>query len=605
MNPRILSPPAGHLLLILLLGVLAYSNSFGVPFVLDDFESITRNETIRSLGNFLPGGSGYDFHPRRWVGYLSFALNHHFGGLNVFGYHLVNLFIHLATALLVYALTRLSFRTPVLAASRLAPLAGSLALLAALLFVVHPVQTQAVTYVVQRLTSLCALFYLLALVFYLAARLHSEKNLADQDGLVTQKWGGRPTFFLIGMSLIATVLAMFTKEIAFTLPLAAALYEWAFFRGPWRRRLIFLAPLLPTLAIIPLFVALGQELGGDGTFQQTLVDIPRWHYLFTQLPVILTYLRLLILPINQNLDYDFPVYSGFFATPVILSFLLLAAVIALMFRLFAATRQPLSASVDPAARLCAFGMAWFFLTLSVESSLVPLADVIFEHRLYLPSIGAFMAIAVALFLLREKLAERIPGRLPLLAGALVILVLTAASWQRNRDWRSEVHIWQDTVRKSPNKSRPWYNLGTHLTDAGRPTEAIEALAQAVTLDPQHAEAWHNLGRSYLLNNQAAKAVVPLRTAVSLKPEMDNAVVNLAVALIQTRHPQEAIPLLQGVRRRYPDWPEVRLNLGIAYLGIGQTASAKSELAALQRIAPPLARELAEMIARTESRARTR
>lgn len=602
MIPRILSPPAGHLLLILLLGVLAYSNSFGVPFILDDFESITRNETIRDLGNFLPGGSGYDFHPRRWVGYFSFALNHHFGGLNVFGYHLVNLFIHLATALLVYALTRLSFRTPVLAASHLAPRAGSLALLAALLFVVHPVQTQAVTYVVQRLTSLCTLFYLLALVLYLAARLHSEKALADKDGQSVRAWDDRQSFFLLGTACVAAVLAMFTKEIAFTLPLAAALYEWAFFRGPWRRRLIFLAPLLPTLAIIPLFVALGQELGSDGTFQQTLVDIPRWHYLFTQFPVILTYLRLLILPIQQNLDYDFPIYTGFFAPQVILSFLVLAAGIAVALRLFAATRR---GSVDSAVRLAAFGMVWFFLTLSVESSLVPLADVIFEHRLYLPSVGAFMAFAVGLFLLREKLSSKLTGRLPLLAGAVVIVVLTAASWQRNRDWRSEVHIWQDTVRKSPNKSRPWYNLGTHLTDAGRPTEAIPALAQAVTLDPQHAEAWHNLGRSYLLNNQAAKAVVPLRTAVSLKPEMDNAVVNLAVALIQTRNPRAAIPLLEGIRKRFPEWPEVRLNLGIAYLGLGQIVSAKSELAALQRIAPSSARELADLIARTESRLQSR
>ena len=602
MIPRILSPPAGHLLLILLLGVLAYSNSFGVPFVLDDFESITRNESIRDLGNFLPGGSGYDFHPRRWVGYFSFALNHHFGGLNVFGYHLVNLFIHLATALLVYALTRLSFRTPVLAASRLAPRAGSLALLAALLFVVHPVQTQAVTYVVQRLTSLCTLFYLLALVLYLAARLHSEKNLADKDGQGIRAWGDRKTFFLLGTACVTAVLAMFTKEIAFTLPLAAALYEWSFFRGPWRRRLTFLAPLLPTLAIIPLFVALGRELGSDGTFQQTLVDIPRRHYLFTQFPVILTYLRLLILPIHQNLDYDFPVYTRFFAPQVILSFLLLAAGIAVALRLFAATRR---GAVDPAVRLATFGIVWFFLTLSVESSLVPLADVIFEHRLYLPSVGAFTAFAVAIFLLREKLPNTLPGRLPLLAGAVVILVLTAASWQRNRDWRSEVSIWQDTVGKSPNKSRPWYNLGTHLTDAGRPAEAIPALARAVTLDPRYAEAWHNLGRSYLLSNQAVKAVVPLRTAVSLKPEMDNAVVNLAVALLQTGDPRGALPLLEKTRQRFPEWPEVRLNLGIAYLGIGQTASARRELAALQRIAPALARELAEMIARTESRLQSR
>lgn len=604
MTQRILPPPAGHLLLVLLLGVLAYSNSFGVPFILDDFESITRNESIRDLGNFLPGGSGYDFHPRRWVGYFSFALNHHFGGLNVFGYHLVNLLIHLTAALLIYALTRLSFRTPVLAESRLAPQAGSLALLAALFFVVHPVQTQAVTYVVQRLTSLCTLLYLLSLVLYIVARLRLEQSFADNGSQDAYKYGIRHALFPLGMAFIAAVLAMFTKEIAFTLPLAAALYEWAFFRGAWRLRLPLLLPLLATLAIIPAFVILGRELGSDGTFQQTLVDIPRWHYLFTQFPVIVTYLRLLIFPINQNLDYDFPVYTSFFAPQVILSFLVLTAIIALALRLFAATR-PGRNSADPSLRLMAFGTAWFFLTLSVESSLVPLADVIFEHRLYLPTVGAFMALATLLFLLRGKMPKRIPGQLLLLAGGMVILVLTAASWQRNRDWRSEVSIWQDTVRKSPNKSRPWYNLGTHLTDAGRPTEAIPALARAVTLDPQHAEAWHNLGRSYLLNNQAAKAIVPLRTAVSLKPEMDNAVVNLAVALIQTRNPRAAIPHLEGVRRRFPEWPEVRLNLGIAYLGIGQIAAARRELAALQRITPPLARELADMIDRTESRLQSR
>ncbi|MHB8709188.1 MAG: hypothetical protein ACYC9I_09960, partial [Desulfuromonadales bacterium] len=273
MNEKALQHPFTHILLIVGLGILAYSNSFGVPFVLDDLESIVQNEAIRSLGNFLPGGAGLDFHFRRWVAYFSFALNYRFGGLGVTGYHLVNLVVHLGTAALVYALVRLTFRTPVLAGSRLSPQAGIVALLAALFFVVHPVQTQAVTYIVQRLTSLCTFFYLLSLVLYAWGRLRMEESLGrDTTGNGTGQppvpSPRSPLFWLpFAGSLLAAVLAMFTKEIAFTLPLAALLFEFSFFRGEHRKRLLLLLPLLLTLAIIPMLVLTGQELTAEGTLR--------------------------------------------------------------------------------------------------------------------------------------------------------------------------------------------------------------------------------------------------------------------------------------------------------------------------------------------------
>lgn len=582
--------PLTHLALILLLGTLAYSNSLRVPFVLDDLESIVRNETIRSLGNFLPGGSGLDFHFRRWVAYFTFALNYRIGGLNVTGYHVANLAIHLGSAALVYVLGRLTFRTPFLAGSRLSPKAGIVALLAALLFVAHPVQTQAVTYVVQRLTSLCTFFYLLSLALYLWGRLRLEES---------QPRPLRAWLPLAG-AVLAALLAMFTKEIAFTLPLAALLCEFSFFRGAWRQRVLFLLPLLLTLVIIPLLVLTGRELSAEGTLLQARTDIPRGDYLLTQLPVIVTYLRLLLLPIGQNLDYDYPVYRTFFTPPVFLSFILLAGLLGLaiwLYRKSTPYAQHASSPQSPAPelRLIAFGFCWFFLTLSVESSFVPLPDVIFEHRLYLPMAGIAVAAATAILLISQRTLALLAGRLSLVATAVIILALAGATWQRNRVWRSEISLWADVTRKSPGKSRPWYNLGTHLTDSGKPAEAIAPLMQAVNLDPQFADAWHNLGRAYLLTDRLADALPPLRAAVKLDPEMDNAAVNLAAALLRSNRPAEAVPLLERVCQRLPAWADARYNLGLAYVGINDFNAAKRELALLTRLSPPHARALATKI----------
>ena len=434
------------ILLILIVGIIVYVNTFQVPFVLDDDWTIVKNPVIRSLDNFYANSTGYEFLPNRYVATLSLAINYFFGGLDVTGYHVVNLLIHLLSALLVYALLRLTFHTPYFEA-QVESDSGSglgstspwlsaffsppffLPLFAALLFVVHPVQTQAVTYIVQRMTSLATMFYLLSCVFYVLARLSMEHTLnvmpenGDKTKTIVPLDRVKQGLLLTG-SVAAAVLAMKTKEIAFTLPVAILLYEVCFFRGFWRRRLLCLLPLFATLPIIPMTIL---DFGG---FDSDLLSdpgrqLPVGHtistqdYLLTQFRVIVTYLRLLVLPIKQNLDYDYPVYREFFAPPVLLSFLLLVALFALAVYLFwrtrhsgekqvkhksgserdslatspLATAQPVDHSSLPYLRLISFGIFWFFLTLSVESSLIPLADVIMEHRLYLPGFGAATVLA--------------------------------------------------------------------------------------------------------------------------------------------------------------------------------------------------------------------
>ncbi|MGA8890355.1 MAG: hypothetical protein WB493_02215, partial [Anaeromyxobacteraceae bacterium] len=298
---------------VVLLGLAAYANSLHGAFVFDDLEQIVENPALRDLGSFL-GPAGYRFLPNRFVGYVTFAMNHAVGGLDPVGWHVVNLAIHLANALLVWAFVRLAFRSPHLRGSALAPSADAVAFVAAALFVAHPLATQAVSYVVQRLTSLAALFYLAAVVLYLRWRLGT---------------GRRAGVALYAAVLVSALLAMRTKEIAFTLPVALALVEWALLDGG-RRRWLAILPVVLVALLIPLtLVDLGKPASGvfASADASTRVMAPagRMDYLRTQAVVVASYLRLLALPVGQTVDHEVAIRRSWLAPDVAGSTLLLAA----------------------------------------------------------------------------------------------------------------------------------------------------------------------------------------------------------------------------------------------------------------------------------------
>ena len=354
-----------------MIAILIYSNTFSASFHFDDSLNIVDNPQIKTLNYFSNWSSS------RYVGFLSFALNYHFGELNVVGYHLLNLLIHIANAYLVYFLILLLFKTPINASSRISDRSFVIALVTASLFTIHPIQTQAVTYIVQRFASLATLFYLFTLVCYLKWRLSASAS-----------WGGSrrgQDWLWYVAALLSTILAMKTKEISFTLPFMILLVEFVFFRPITRKIGLTFLPFTLCLAIIPLSIsgALGE---GEADSFGVSDDITRQDYLLTQFRVIMTYLRLLILPIRQNLDYDYPIYHSFLDPAVWLSFFFLL--------LLVGSALYLLVKVRPSSPLISFGILWFFLTLSIESSIIPIADVIFEHRLYLPSVGAFLVMAV-------------------------------------------------------------------------------------------------------------------------------------------------------------------------------------------------------------------
>jgi tetratricopeptide (TPR) repeat protein len=313
---------------------------------------------------------------------------------------------------------------------------------------------------------------------------------------------------------------MLTKQIAFTLPLAVGLYEFMFFKGRKLRRMLWLVPVFLTMLIIPLtLMGVGRplpEMMGDIGDKTAIRDMPRLEYLFTEFRVIVTYLRLLLLPINQNLDYDYQLYQGFFEPAVSVSFLFLLGLFGLGVYLYRRSRVG-----EKAGRLVAFGIFWFFITLSVESSIIPL-HVIYEHRVYLPSVGAFLAAATAACVLLRGIGNRKLGAGAVLSFVLILSAFSYAAFARNAVWKSEISLWSDVLKKSPMKAGGHMELAIACRSKGLTVEAVKHYKTALMLEPKWADAHYNLGVAYLELGQTEKAYGEFKMALQIRPDFAGA-----------------------------------------------------------------------------------
>src|SRR5208283_1708111 len=241
------------------------------------------------------------------------------------------------------------------------------------------------------------------------------------------------TYYLLPItSLLSAVLAMMTKETAFTLPVIIVLYEFVFFKSSLKKKLLLMIPILCTMLIIPITIIgtnrpLGEIIAYVSERFRLHSSLPRWDYLMTQMRVITTYIRLLFLPVYQNLDYNYPVYHSLFQIPVFLSLVFLSLILGtgVYMIIISSTSSRFSGLFSRFTihdsrpfRLIGFGILWFFITLSVESSIIPIADVIFEHRLYLPAAGAFIAITASAF----SIAGNVPSGQKVTERTIVIVM---------------------------------------------------------------------------------------------------------------------------------------------------------------------------------------
>lgn len=554
---------------VALAAFLVYSRVFHSPFILDDRMYIVENAQLRGLSNFWPPSG------TRYLGYLSFALNYHFNKLDVFGYHMVNLMIHIINSALVFALVRSIIKTPKIAASVGKGADIFIPFLSALLFAAHPVQTESVTYITQRFASLAALFYLLSFVFYI--RWRNVKN-------------GNPAFYTV--SLASAILAQKTKEISFTLPVIILLFEFAFLseKGEFKKRLPALVPFLLTLLIIPatlLIQGKGGAAGIDSKIMEAqlkeLLTLSRHDYLITQFRVIVTYLRLLVLPINQNLQYDYALSKSIFEPQTLLSFLFLLAVFIGNVILFIKARARGNAYL----LLAASGVFWFFITLSIESSIIPIKDVIFEHRLYLPLAGMALAFSSIVFYGAERLLSSPSAKKAALAIIVLItfIPLSAAAYTRNLDWRDKIEFYEDMASKSPRKPSVHYDLGKLYKDVGRLDDAVREYKIAIRLKPDYAEAHTNLGNVYLEKGYFDQAIEEYVVALRIDPSDPETYYNIGTAYYNQMSPQKAASAFMEAIRLMPTHIEAHNSLGNVYFRTGQFDKAQEEYLTVLKLNP--------------------
>ena len=551
-----LNRPFLHCALICAIGLIIYSNTFSVPFQWDEVGHIQGNPIVKNLHYFSEPSSAkelpyYDAFVQRYISYLSFAIDYKIHGSHVTGYHIVNISIHLLNALLVYFLVNLIFMTPFLNQSRIRDNSKLIALFAALLFVSHPLQTMAVTYIYQRLASLVTFFYLLSLVSYTTARL-SESTVS------------RYTSY--GLSVFFAVCAMKTKENAFTLPFVITLFEFFFFSGPARKRVLTLFPLFLTILIIPLTAinidnTHGNLVGAIDSATKSTDVLTRGAYLLVQFQALTTYLRLLFFPVGQNLIYDFPGSLSFFDIKVIFPFLLLIGI--LLFGIYLFLR---SKGTDCTFRVVAFGIFWFFIAHSIESSIFPLKMLAQEYRMYLPSVGVFIGISTGIFLIFNKLRNREMTVFSVIA--VIILFLSVTTYARNIVWQNRISLWEDVVRKSPNAIQGHLNLAAAYTEKGLIDKAIEQYRTCLSIEPGFYYVNVNLGLCYAKQGFIDKAIEQYNLTLSIKPEDSFARYAMGLAYYKKGLTGKAMEEFKAALRANPRFAEAHVNLGIAYAQSG-------------------------------------
>lgn len=508
-----------------LLGILVYSNTFSNPFHFDDISFIAENYAIRNIGNI---GALWNYWPTRFTGIFSLALNYKFHQLEVLGYHLVNLFMHIGTSLLVLWFTRLIFLAPAMEAQEISKNKNRITLFISLIFLVHPVQTEAINYIFQRVTILAAFFYLASLCLYIKAALLRQAKKAASN-------------FYYSLSLAAALAGMFSKEVVFTLPLTVSLFHFCFLREKGRADWKYIIPFFVMLPIIPVTILITKPLvfmNVQKFFENPAVN--SGSYVFTQFRVLVTYLRLFLFPVEQNLDYDYPLSKSFWEIPALSSFILLLFILIIGIRAF------------KRYRLASFGILWFFITLLPESSIIPLSDVIYEHRLYLPLTGCSIAAVSSIYYFLGK-------KRPLIAGIVLvsaIICCSVLSYNRNLVWKSEFSLWNDTVLKSPKKVRPYNERGLAYLDKGDYDKAILDFTQAVSLNPGYADGYYNRGLSYFKKADYDKAILDFSQAIKLNKQIQKAYYNRGLSYYIKKQYDSAVSDFKQVLSITPDFTEV-------------------------------------------------
>jgi tetratricopeptide (TPR) repeat protein len=569
--------PGGGLaaLLLVLAVVVTYAGSMGGAFVFDDIPAILENPTLRHPGDVAglvsaPGDQAGTVGGRPVLN-LSLALNYALGGTAPWGYHALNILIHAGGALLLYGILRRtldggSSSRPVASSGPgdslawRSPWSGreaqGLAFLAALLWAVHPLQTEGVTYVIQRAESLMGFFYLLTLYGFI--------RFADR-GHGSRAWAV--------VSVLACLLGMATKEVMVSAPLVVLLYDRTFVAGSvaraWRSRRAYYSCLAATWLPLAILVAGTHGRGGSAGFGS---PGQVWPFALTQCRAVVHYLRLVFWPDPLVFDYGTALVRqpGAVVLPFLVLLLLLAGTA------IALRRRP----------AVGFAALFFFALLAPSSSFVPIAtEPVAEHRMYLPLAAVSVLVVVGTAAVLSRLMRR---RWRAALGALGIAAavsLGSATVLRNRDYRSETTLWSDTVRKEPANPRAHNNLAESLRAAGESARAKEEFEAAVEADPDYAPAQFNLGVTLLDSGRAAEAVPHLEKAMAAPRHQAEIRLCLGEAFERTGRHAEAAASFREALALAPASEEAAFGLANNLAGLGRYAEAVAPFRTAVALAP--------------------
>lgn len=450
--------------------LIAYSNSFNVPFQFDDEQQIVYQESNHSFHNFT--NLSYWMHVNnRPVSTFTLVANYILNRDNVFGYHVVNFIIHLLTGVFLFFFIQL-----IIPLSRNHAFSKWLPVVITLFFLIQPVQIQSVTYIVQRMTSLAGMFFVLSIFLYTKGRVSYFRKGNTISGVA-----------LYFFALLAGILGTLSKQNAIVFPLAMLLTELFFIRnnnGEICKRYIVSSLALGAVALVVFAIRFG--------LPHETNEINRVQYLATQMIVIPRYFQMMLIPLGLSIDHGVGVLKNILDLKVILGASFLIGM--LLFAIFQRKKQP----------LVSFGIFWIFIALLIESSIFPIRDVMFEQRMYVPLIGFSMAMWTLIFDLVSKKKPKLLFPIVL----IVLLAMSVGTYARNNVWRSRIDIWEKVTELYPDHFRGWQGLGRAYvaTHEKNVSKIIRCYERALEIKPDDQSVLNDLAVNYLKVNKASRAI---------------------------------------------------------------------------------------------------
>lgn len=466
---------------LVIVGILAYLNSFQIPFQFDDYAySVMKNQEFQGIETIFSLFSEY---PARFFGLLSLSLDKRIYGLDPYGYHYLNLFFHISNAILVFHLLLLFLRR--FSDSWNDESLVTIAAICSCLFLLHPLMTQAVSYIAQRYTCMMTSFFLLSLYLY----------------LLSTNYEGVKKRAILSFGFVFGVMACMTKENAVVLPIIVVLCHF-YLKIPLRLTKVelFKFSTLLFLLVLPFILTF---MGNSVTLKDVGrdQDINSLTYFLTQPYVVMRYAQLFFVPLGQTVDHGVTpisnVYSMLFWMPLLLH----------LFFLWFAFR------VRNSHRLFSFGVCFFYVCLIPESSFIALPDLMFEHRAYLPSIGVVMCIAsFTTHLYTPRHRNKILG-----VSCLVATVFFYLTVQRNTVWQSKETLWGEAIKVNPQNTRPYHILGNHFFRNSSYDRSIEHYLAVLRIDSNDLTALKNLGVAYGKKGDLPNSILSFQKVVELDP----------------------------------------------------------------------------------------